>query len=66
MPRGTRHEHTGVLLGGGFYPVIRVRDGGEWRLEMSQRYRHLMGQQVRVVGKREDFDLLAVEEIGPA
>ena len=55
-----------MLLGGGFYPVLRVQDGGEWRLDMSQRYRHLMGQQVRVVGKREDFDLLAVEEIGPA
>ncbi|WP_031295506.1 DUF5818 domain-containing protein [Sphingobium ummariense] len=66
MPRGTRHELTGVLLDDGFYPVLRVRDGGEWRLDMSQRYRHLLGRQVRVVGIRDDFDLLAVEEIGPA
>lgn len=66
MPRGTRHELTGVLLGGGFHPVLRVQDGGEWRLDMSQSYRHLMGLRVRVVGIRENFDLLAVEEIGPA
>ena len=55
-----------VLLGGGFHPVLRVQDGGEWRLDMSQSYRHLMGLRVRVVGIRENFDLLAVEKIGPA
>lgn len=63
MPRGTRHELVGILLGDGPYPALRVADGGEWRLDCNRMYRHLCGQRVRVVGVRSDFDLLDVERI---
>ncbi|WP_010339570.1 DUF5818 domain-containing protein [Sphingobium yanoikuyae] len=66
MPRGTRHELIGVLLGDGPYPVLRMSDGGEWRLDVSRPFHHLLGQRVRVVGKRSEFDMLDVDLIEPA
>ncbi|TKV41080.1 MULTISPECIES: DUF5818 domain-containing protein [Sphingobium] len=66
MPRGTRHELFGILLGGDPYTVLRVSDGGEWRLDCPGSCRHLLGQKVRVVGTRSDFDMLDVEQIEPA
>lgn len=65
MPKGTREELTGLLLAGDCYPVLRVAGGGEWRLDISRRYRHLLGQRVCVTGLRSDFDLLDVDSIGP-
>jgi Protein of unknown function (DUF5818) len=65
MPRGTRHELAGMLLGDGPYPVLRVADGGEWRLDCTRSCRHLLGRRVRVVGTRSDFDMLDVERIEP-
>lgn len=65
MPRGTRHDLTGLLLANGPYPVLRVADGGEWRLDISSRYRHLLGQHVRVQGIRSEFDMLDVDMIVP-
>lgn len=53
-----------MLLGGdGIYPVLREAGGGEWRLDMSSRYAHLLGERVRVTGRRCDFDMLDVERI---
>ncbi|WIW91086.1 DUF5818 domain-containing protein (plasmid) [Sphingobium sp. V4] len=49
----------------GASPVLRVDDGGEWRLDMSSRYRHLLGNRVRVEGRRSEFDMLDVEIIRP-
>ncbi|PHQ63640.1 MAG: hypothetical protein COC10_05110 [Sphingobium sp.] len=66
MPRGTQHELVGVLLAGDVYPILRVDDGGEWRLDVGRRYRHLLGSRVRVRGTRAEFDMLDVEQIGPA
>lgn len=64
MPKGTHHELTGFLLeGDGFYPVLRVPDGGEWRLEVIQRYKHLLGHRVTVRGTRDGFDLLCVTRV---
>ena len=63
MPRGSRHELTGLLLGEGLYPVLRVTDGGEWRLDIRGRYKHLLGRRVRVIGSRADFNLLDVDRI---
>jgi Protein of unknown function (DUF5818) len=64
MPRGRRKELTGILLdSGGVYPVLRVLDGGEWRLEVPMRWRHLLGKQVAVSGLRDGFDILAVDRI---
>ena len=70
MPRGTRHEETGRLNArDGWYSLRRDR-GGTWRLDLGWRVerkaRHLAGHRVRVVGFRDDFDLLAVEQIKEA
>lgn len=66
MPRGSQHELTGILLGDGLYPVLRVDDGEEWRLDVSGRYHHLLGRWVRVSGTRSEFDMLDVKRIEPA
>jgi hypothetical protein len=59
------HELTGILLDNGLYPVLRVPDGGEWRLEILKRHKHLFGSRVKATGTRDGFDLLAVEHIEP-
>lgn len=66
MHRPTRHELTGILLENGLFPILRVPDGGEWRLEILKRHKHLLGRRVKVVGIRDGFDLLAVDHIEPA
>lgn len=63
MPKGTCHELTGILLEGNFYPVLRVADGGEWRLETTKSWRHLLGQRVVITGVRDGFDLIVVKRI---
>ena len=63
MPRGTAHTLTGILLENGLYPILRVDDGGEWRLDISGRYRSLLGLRVRVSGTRSGFDMLDVNRI---
>jgi len=56
MHRPTRHELEGILLENGLYPILRMPGGGEWRLEILKRHRHLFGT-------RNGFDLLAVDRI---
>lgn len=63
MPRGTHHLLTGLLLEGTIEPVLRVDDGGEWRLDLPGKYRHLIGRRVVVEGPRAGFDLLDVTRI---
>ena len=63
MPRGTQHDETGILLENGFYPKLQMADGGAWRVDITQRHRHLLGRPVRVVGIRAEFDLLEVQHI---
>ena len=63
MHKGTCHELTGILLEGNFYPVLRVVDGGEWRLEITKSWRHLLGQRVVITGVRDGFDLIVVKRI---
>lgn len=63
MHRGSRHDLTGILLENGCYPILRVAGGGEWRLDVSGRHRHLLGKRVRVLGTRAEFDLLDVARI---
>jgi hypothetical protein len=63
MPMGTRHELTGILLEGDLYPVLRVADGGEWRLEITRKWRPLLGKRVAIIGVHDGFDLIAVEQI---
>lgn len=66
MHRPTRHELEGVLLENGLYPILRMADGDEWRLEIPKRHRHLFGTRVKVTGTRDGFDLLTLDRIEPA
>ncbi|MDR7154852.1 hypothetical protein J2W40_001667 [Sphingobium xenophagum] len=66
MSLGAAHEETGILLEVGVYPVLRTEGGGQWRLDPSCRYRHLIGQRVRVFGTRAAFDVLDAKRIEPA
>ncbi|MDF2496209.1 DUF5818 domain-containing protein [Sphingomonas sp.] len=67
MPIGTRHDETGWLNEQAGERLLRRDGGGTWRLEMGLRAywrsRRLLGQRVQVVGKRIDFDVLAVEQL---
>ena len=63
MPRGTDHDLAGLLLWDGYSLVLRVDDGGEWRLDTANGARRLTGRRVRVTGTRDGFDLLAVRSI---
>ncbi len=62
MSIGSHHTLTGLLLDGGRYPVLRVDDGGEWRVDLPARYRSLIGKRVTVAEMRVGFDLLEVSE----
>lgn len=67
MPLGTKHEETGWLNERDGRWSLRTDGGGEWRLDLGFRVwlraRRLVGRRVRLVGVRDDFDLLAVERI---
>lgn len=63
MPRGTRHEITGILLEQRGELVLEVAGGGTWRLDAGWKARRLLGTRVKVVGIRDGFDLLGVERI---
>ncbi|MCB4863299.1 DUF5818 domain-containing protein [Sphingobium sp. PNB] len=63
MPRPTPLELTGILLEKGPYPILRAPDGGEWRLDILKRHKHLLGTRVKVTGTRDGFDLLAARRL---
>lgn len=63
MPRGTRHELTGLLLRHGPTLILRVDGGGEWRLDAPTRAWRLVGRRVSVTGMRDGFDLLGVRHL---
>lgn len=62
---GSPQDDNGLLLERAGAPVLRRDDGGTWRLEISGKYRHLLGQRVHVTGTRDEFDLIAVRSIDP-
>lgn len=63
MQRGTYHEVTGMLLQDRNSLVVDVDGGGTWRLDAGWDARRLLGHRVRVYGRRDDFDLLAVKRM---
>lgn len=65
MPRGERIRLTGLLLADGRQHVLRMDDGGEWRLETARAWTQLLGKRVSVTGARDGFDLVAVARIDP-
>lgn len=66
MPRGTQHDETGTLAIERGQLVLRRDDGGTWRLDAPRRAHALIGQRVRVIGTRADFDLLEVATVTAA
>lgn len=66
MRRGERLALTGLLLADGGQLILRMDDGGEWRLEATRSWPALRGKRVSVTGTRDGFDLIAVARIDPA
>ncbi|MCB4860365.1 MAG: DUF5818 domain-containing protein [Sphingobium sp.] len=65
MPLGSHHQEAGLLLRGPRGLVLKLDDGGEWRLDAPRSAEHHIGQRVHIEGTRDGFDLLAVERIAP-
>ncbi|WP_174275564.1 DUF5818 domain-containing protein [uncultured Sphingomonas sp.] len=63
MPRGSHHDETGLLLEQDGQLGLDRADGGTWRLDAGWRMRRHLGRRVRVVGVRDGFDLLSVEQM---
>lgn len=67
MPKGQQIEEIGWLNESGGHWVLRRDGGGRWRLDvgfgLAWRSRKLIGQRVRLIGKRAGFDLLDVERM---
>lgn len=64
---GSHHDETGVLVTGrGGMLALNRAAGGTWQLDAAPRFRRLIGQRVRVVGVRADFDVLDVQTIEPS
>lgn len=66
MPRGLRHELTGMLLHDRGQLCLRVDDGGTWCLQTDPDACRLVGRHVSLEGIRIGFDLLDVEAVWPA
>ena len=65
MPKGVRYEEVGLLLEGNWPAnlILQRDDGGVLRLDANAAACRLVGQRVRVVGTRSDFDILDVDTI---
>jgi hypothetical protein len=66
MTRGSIEHLEGTLIEGSPFPVLRMAEGGQWRLDLNGRWRHLLGRRVRIRGRRSDFDMIDVTHIEPA
>jgi len=66
MPRGTRHQLTGLLLLSERGPVLAMDDGGYWALDLPPGKRRLAGQRVTIEGLRSGFNLIDVDRIAKA
>ncbi|OAN54288.1 DUF5818 domain-containing protein [Sphingobium sp. TCM1] len=53
----------GLLMREGSQLVLRMADGGQWRLLTVGRQDHLLGRHVRVEGAREAHDIVAADRI---
>lgn len=63
MPRERSITLEGLLLLDGRQLVLRMSDGGQWRLLALGRHDRLLGRRVRVEGARDGHDLIAAERI---
>jgi hypothetical protein len=65
VPIGSRHDETGRLRWERGALILLRDEGGRWRLEADRRAQRFVGQRVRVIGTRDEFDLLSVAWIEP-
>lgn len=63
MPLGSSLTLEGLLLEDGRQLVLRMDDGGVWRVEAGRAARRLLGQRVSLVGTRDGFDLVAARRV---
>lgn len=63
MPIGSYHDESGWLREDGGQLALHRDAGGVWRLDAAGGARHMIGQRVRVVGRRGDFDLIEVSGV---
>jgi len=66
MPLGEPLRLTGLLLQDGATLVLRIDDGGIWRVEGGKAVWRLIGRRVCLTGTRDEFDLVAVRSIAIA
>lgn len=66
MPRHRPIILEGLLLLDGRQLVLRMPDGGQWRLLALGKHERLLGHRVRVEGVREGHVMVAVEKMGLA
>ncbi|WP_443019478.1 DUF5818 domain-containing protein [Sphingobium sp. RAC03] len=65
MPRDRPITLEGLLLIESGQLVLRMPDGGQWRLLGIGGQRRLVGRRVRIDGVRERHDVVAVERMTP-
>lgn len=63
MPIGSLHDETGLLLENRGKLSLRRDAGGVWRLDAPASAYRMVGQRVRMTGRRIDFDLLEVDAV---
>jgi hypothetical protein len=63
MPRGSIHHETGLLLEAEGWLVLRLDDGGEWRIDPDRPSCGYVGRRVAVEGVRSGFDWLTIRSI---
>lgn len=63
MPVSADLHLRGRLEQGRLGLILRADGGGIWEIDAGPRARHLVGQQVEVVGQRAGFNAVACEQV---
>ena len=63
MARYRQITLEGLLMREGRQLVLRMADGGQWRLLALGKQDHLLGRHVCVEGARDGHDIVAVDRI---
>lgn len=63
MARDRPIRLEGLLMQDGRQLILRMADGGQWRLLVLGKQDHLLGCHVRVEGVREGHDIVAAGRI---
>lgn len=50
MPRGSRHDLSGIILHDEWRTVLRVQDGGDWHRDSNRNFSAYLGRGVHLQG----------------